>query len=41
MLPSLFSLDALELAVWLLVGSFLIRTGWSLAGWLRRRYLKD
>ena len=39
-LPAFDSMAALTLASWLLIGSFLIRLGWSVGGWLRRRLLK-
>lgn len=41
MLPAFDTPDAALMAAWLLVGSFLVRLGWSVGGWVRRRLLKD
>jgi len=40
LLPPSFA-EGLTLAGWLVVWSFSARLGWSFAGWLRRRFLKD
>lgn len=41
MLPAFDTVEAALVGGWLLVGSFLVRLGWSTGGWVRRQLLKD
>jgi hypothetical protein len=40
-LPALTFSEGMTVAGWLVIWGFSVRVGWSTAGWLRRRFLKD